>query len=252
MYVGVVLVKFYLNMVVPSNTACHASKTWPPEVFVSQCCSVVYLFLPLNLKTGKYTEKSSTCLICCAVLDHNLFSPPRVFVNRSLAMEKIKCFGFDMDYTLAGKVLTFFSVLKKSKTAVVLPLLPITQVFCIKITQFGTTFLRNQSSISDQLLSQSLWFSPLSLRQSGALTKHLQLGFFSGCQHQTFYRLMCKTLHLLREACKQQHMEGNTMVSIKQGSVPEVRSSTLDIFSSPPKCWQFIIVHCLDIPFFLL
>lgn len=29
---------------------------------------------------------------------------PRVFVNRSLAMEKIKCFGFDMDYTLAGKL----------------------------------------------------------------------------------------------------------------------------------------------------
>uniref|UniRef100_A0A4W5QMM7 5'-nucleotidase, cytosolic IIb n=1 Tax=Hucho hucho TaxID=62062 RepID=A0A4W5QMM7_9TELE len=28
----------------------------------------------------------------------------RVFVNRSLAMEKIKCFGFDMDYTLAGKL----------------------------------------------------------------------------------------------------------------------------------------------------
>ncbi|KTF78923.1 hypothetical protein cypCar_00037496 [Cyprinus carpio] len=28
----------------------------------------------------------------------------RVFVNRSLAMEKIKCFGFDMDYTLAGLV----------------------------------------------------------------------------------------------------------------------------------------------------
>lgn len=25
----------------------------------------------------------------------------RVFVNRSLAMEKIKCFGFNMDYTLA-------------------------------------------------------------------------------------------------------------------------------------------------------
>uniref|UniRef100_A0A671PF33 Cytosolic purine 5'-nucleotidase-like n=2 Tax=Sinocyclocheilus TaxID=75365 RepID=A0A671PF33_9TELE len=30
----------------------------------------------------------------------------RVFVNRSLAMEKIKCFGFDMDYTLAGKMNT--------------------------------------------------------------------------------------------------------------------------------------------------
>ena len=26
----------------------------------------------------------------------------RVFVNRSLSMEKIKFFGFDMDYTLAG------------------------------------------------------------------------------------------------------------------------------------------------------
>lgn len=25
-------------------------------------------------------------------------------MNRSLAMEKIKCFGFDMDYTLAGKI----------------------------------------------------------------------------------------------------------------------------------------------------
>jgi len=27
----------------------------------------------------------------------------RVFVNRSLHMKKIKFFGFDMDYTLAGK-----------------------------------------------------------------------------------------------------------------------------------------------------
>lgn len=26
----------------------------------------------------------------------------RIFVNRSLALEKIKCFGFDMDYTLAS------------------------------------------------------------------------------------------------------------------------------------------------------
>uniref|UniRef100_A0A3B3BWU6 5'-nucleotidase, cytosolic IIb n=1 Tax=Oryzias melastigma TaxID=30732 RepID=A0A3B3BWU6_ORYME len=32
----------------------------------------------------------------------------RIFVNRSLAMEKIKCFGFDMDYTLAGKTYSFF------------------------------------------------------------------------------------------------------------------------------------------------
>lgn len=27
----------------------------------------------------------------------------RIFVNRSLALEKIKCFGFDMDYTLASE-----------------------------------------------------------------------------------------------------------------------------------------------------
>lgn len=41
-----------------------------------------------------------------------LFIPPsRVFVNRSLAMEKIKCFGFDMDYTLAGKLKNFHFVL---------------------------------------------------------------------------------------------------------------------------------------------
>lgn len=30
---------------------------------------------------------------------------PRIFVNRSLALEKIKCFGFDMDYTLASAFL---------------------------------------------------------------------------------------------------------------------------------------------------
>ena len=28
----------------------------------------------------------------------------RVFVNRSLSLDKIKFFGFDMDYTLAGTV----------------------------------------------------------------------------------------------------------------------------------------------------
>lgn len=28
---------------------------------------------------------------------------PRIFVNRSLALGKIRCFGFDMDYTLAGR-----------------------------------------------------------------------------------------------------------------------------------------------------
>ena len=35
-----------------------------------------------------------------------LFIPifSRVFVNRSLSLDKIRFFGFDMDYTLAGKL----------------------------------------------------------------------------------------------------------------------------------------------------
>uniref|UniRef100_A0A673X611 Cytosolic purine 5'-nucleotidase n=1 Tax=Salmo trutta TaxID=8032 RepID=A0A673X611_SALTR len=37
----------------------------------------------------------------CALYQRILQENVRVFVNRSLAMEKIKCFGFDMDYTLA-------------------------------------------------------------------------------------------------------------------------------------------------------
>lgn len=32
----------------------------------------------------------------CVVFDH------RVFVNRNVTLENIKCYGFDMDYTLAS------------------------------------------------------------------------------------------------------------------------------------------------------
>lgn len=32
-----------------------------------------------------------------------IFFNCRIFVNRSLHLDKIKFFGFDMDYTLAGK-----------------------------------------------------------------------------------------------------------------------------------------------------
>lgn len=45
--------------------------------------------------------KSSVCSACWWIPVFLICF--RVFVNRSLAMEKIKCFGFDMDYTLAGK-----------------------------------------------------------------------------------------------------------------------------------------------------
>lgn len=44
--------------------------------------------------------------ITLLILSFSVSSLFRVFVNRSLAMEKIKCFGFDMDYTLAGKCTT--------------------------------------------------------------------------------------------------------------------------------------------------
>lgn len=52
-------------------------------------------------------SKNTTAVNICKMLGHVLIvclsAFHRVFVNRSLAMEKIKCFGFDMDYTLAGK-----------------------------------------------------------------------------------------------------------------------------------------------------
>ena len=44
-----------------------------------------------------------------------LFSRCRIFVNRSLHLEKIKFYGFDMDYTLAGIVLQFALKKKKKK-----------------------------------------------------------------------------------------------------------------------------------------
>lgn len=52
---------------------------------------------------GSSPEEHPTSLIWKQLTDRVLLSPSRVFVNRSLAMEKIKCFGFDMDYTLAGE-----------------------------------------------------------------------------------------------------------------------------------------------------
>ncbi|MED6252841.1 hypothetical protein ATANTOWER_017858 [Ataeniobius toweri] len=42
-------------------------------------------------------------------------SAARIFVNRSLAMEKIKCFGFDMDYTLADSAPAFGLHTSKNK-----------------------------------------------------------------------------------------------------------------------------------------
>ena len=40
-------------------------------------------------------------------VNNQFFNICRVFVNRSLHLEKIKFYGFDMDYTLAGKERSF-------------------------------------------------------------------------------------------------------------------------------------------------
>lgn len=45
-------------------------------------------------------------------LVHSFIFFSRVFVNRSLQLSKIKFFGFDMDYTLAGIEQVFFSLLR--------------------------------------------------------------------------------------------------------------------------------------------
>ena len=51
-----------------------------------------------KLTTMSYGRRFS----CCSTkLEVSAIS--RVFVNRSLMLEKVKYFGFDMDYTLAGK-----------------------------------------------------------------------------------------------------------------------------------------------------
>lgn len=39
--------------------------------------------------------------------NHLIFNlNPRIFVNRSVSMDRIKYVGFDMDHTLVGKTLT--------------------------------------------------------------------------------------------------------------------------------------------------
>lgn len=41
-----------------------------------------------------------TSLACVSVV---VFLCRRIFVNRSLTLENIKCYGFDMDYTMASR-----------------------------------------------------------------------------------------------------------------------------------------------------
>uniref|UniRef100_A0A8D0AL21 5'-nucleotidase, cytosolic II, like 1 n=1 Tax=Sander lucioperca TaxID=283035 RepID=A0A8D0AL21_SANLU len=53
-----------------------------------------------SIAQQQHTYKTRACLVlsdfsCVVVFDH------RVFANRSLTLENIKCYGFDMDYTMA-------------------------------------------------------------------------------------------------------------------------------------------------------
>ena len=102
--------------VILSNTTTHTSylTSHSFSIRLMHYCPLVFsCSFSLNhirLYTWVFIHKYYISLICAVwttschvVIDHTLFSSSRVFVNRSLAMEKIKCFGFDMDYTLAGK-----------------------------------------------------------------------------------------------------------------------------------------------------
>ena len=57
-----------------------------------------------------YASNNMLCLcVYSYMFKNNIINVPpvfcfRVFVNRSLSLDKIKFFGFDMDYTLAGTV----------------------------------------------------------------------------------------------------------------------------------------------------
>ena len=79
------------------------------ETFIS---GLFYILLHLFLlewlqRQCDYARMAPSSVTCELPSEINLWLPHsfagRVFVNRSLAMERIKCFGFDMDYTLASK-----------------------------------------------------------------------------------------------------------------------------------------------------
>lgn len=80
-----------------------------------------------------HTEVELSCMflkITLLILSFSVSSLFRVFVNRSLAMEKIKCFGFDMDYTLAGKCTTVAALAVNTSLLCVCPQPTVTTLQC--------------------------------------------------------------------------------------------------------------------------
>lgn len=56
-----------------------------------------------RIKNPNWFDKSNRRIHVFLNVRLDLFSVCRIFVNRSLTLENIKCYGFDMDYTLAGE-----------------------------------------------------------------------------------------------------------------------------------------------------
>lgn len=65
----------------------------------------LYTCFPLCVsQDSQLLEASFTIFRTDLICPFHQFCHCRIFVNRSLHMENIKFFGFDMDYTLAGKL----------------------------------------------------------------------------------------------------------------------------------------------------
>ena len=72
--------------------------------YLSSCSPLIYTLKGIiSLKSNFMCKTFVKCLYIFFAKQYFF----RVFVNRSLHLEKIKFFGFDMDYTLAGKFLFY-------------------------------------------------------------------------------------------------------------------------------------------------
>jgi 5'-nucleotidase len=77
----------------------------------NRCRSINHKLLQcinVNQKRGIFI-KVLICLLLLQIVSYN-FHKLRVFVNRSMKLDKIQFFGFDMDYTLAGNKVNNFLI----------------------------------------------------------------------------------------------------------------------------------------------
>lgn len=81
-----------------------------------------YFVLPnISIKTCNKCKKNITFIIVqllhCSLFWLIIMICCRIFVNRSLHLENIKFYGFDMDYTLAGKFIVLYKTSNRSIAA---------------------------------------------------------------------------------------------------------------------------------------